>query len=225
MIFYYTVCQTAGLSKRMFRVFYCESIYFFLSRKHFWAYGNCREYLWSWVNTFLFKKTIQAEANRTGISSSDRGENASPKTHPAKDGSACKRRKQYVDRSKSESKTCMIHGDEHSSDECKVLGEFGTKYAASYPTKDRGSNLIPRIIFHKNKKTRLLLTICLMKYKWVNPKKSVPWIMKQQNFWKVIKMGTTCIRWIIWVLVRLKKKLNDISVRLNKKIHMLLKSK
>ena len=53
-----------------------------------------------------------------------------------KDGSAVKRRKQYVDRSKSASKTCIIHGPGHSSDEFKVLGEFGTKYAVTQPTKD-----------------------------------------------------------------------------------------
>ena len=34
----------------------------------------------------------------------------------------------------------MIHGAGHSSDECKVLSEFGTKYAASQPTKDHGRN-------------------------------------------------------------------------------------
>ena len=32
----------------------------------------------------------------------------------------------------------------HSSDECKILGKFGTKYYASQPTKNRGSNPIPK---------------------------------------------------------------------------------
>ena len=43
----------------------------------------------------------------------------------------------------------MIHGPGHSSDECKVLKTFGTKYAASQPTKDQGSNPIPRKVFYK----------------------------------------------------------------------------
>ena len=34
----------------------------------------------------------------------------------------------------------MIHGSGNSSDECKVLGEFGTKYAEFHPAKDREKN-------------------------------------------------------------------------------------
>ena len=75
-------------------------------------------------------------------------------THPAKDGSPGKRHIQYVNFSKSESKTYMIHSPGHSSGECKVLGGFGTKYAADHPTKDRGSNTVPRKIFKKARKPR-----------------------------------------------------------------------
>ena len=42
----------------------------------------------------------------------------------------------------------MIHGTGHYSDECKALGEFGTKYAADQPTKDHGSDPLPRKRFH-----------------------------------------------------------------------------
>ena len=38
----------------------------------------------------------------------------------------------------------MIHGPGHYSDECIVLGKFGTKYAAAQTMKDRGGNPIPR---------------------------------------------------------------------------------
>ena len=54
------------------------------------------------------------------------------------------RQKRYVDRLKSESKTCFIHSPGHSSDECKVLGDFGTKYAKIKTTKDHLNHTIPR---------------------------------------------------------------------------------
>ena len=59
----------------------------------------------------------------------------------------------------------MIHGAGYYSDECKVLGEFGTKYDISQPTKDRGINPVPRKDSIKNKKTKLLLTMWWMKSK------------------------------------------------------------
>ena len=34
--------------------------------------------------------------------------------------------------------TCLIHGPGNSSDECKVLGDFGSRYSKSRPTKDHG---------------------------------------------------------------------------------------
>ena len=45
----------------------------------------------------------------------------------------------------------MSHGIGHYSDECKVLGDFGTKYAAAQLTKTHGSNRIPKTGF-KGKK-------------------------------------------------------------------------
>ena len=64
----------------------------------------------------------------------------------------------------------MIHGSVHSSDECKVLRNFGTKYAAAQPAKDRGSDPVPRKVFHKNKRTTLLLITWWMKSTRLNPK-------------------------------------------------------
>ena len=36
--------------------------------------------------------------------------------------------------------TCFIYGPGNSSDECKVLGYFGSKYANSRPTNDHGND-------------------------------------------------------------------------------------
>ena len=65
-------------------------------------------------------------------------------TDSATDGSAGKRCKQYVDFLKREFKKFLIYGVGTSSNKCKVLGEFGTKWAVYQPTKYRRSNPIPR---------------------------------------------------------------------------------
>ena len=52
--------------------------------------------------------------------------------------SAGNNRKRYIYHPKDISKLpCLIHGPRHSSDECKVLGEFGTMYDKCRPTKER----------------------------------------------------------------------------------------
>ena len=54
--------------------------------------------------------------------------------------SAGKRRKRYVDDTKDRYKlTCLIHIPGNSSNECKVLGCFGSKYSKSM-TKDSMQN-------------------------------------------------------------------------------------
>ena len=60
-----------------------------------------------------------------------------------------KRIKIYVDYPKGESKTCLIHGPRNSSDECKVLGDFGSKYVKSRPTKDHGNDPLPGNKFNR----------------------------------------------------------------------------
>ena len=51
--------------------------------------------------------------------------------------SAGKRRKMYLDDLKDRLKlACIIHVPIHSLDECKVLGDFGTKYAKGRTTED-----------------------------------------------------------------------------------------
>ena len=76
--------------------------------------------------------------------------------------SSGKRINRYVDVSKSKSKTCLIHGLGHSSDECKVLGDFVAKYAKGKPTKDHGNHPIPR-----NNLTGRWKTIPLSKMWWM----------------------------------------------------------
>ena len=60
-----------------------------------------------------------------------------------------KRRKIYVNHPSGESKICLIHGLSHSSYKCKVLGDFGAKYAKFEPTKDRENHPIPRNKFNR----------------------------------------------------------------------------
>ena len=59
--------------------------------------------------------------------------------------SASKRSKRYVDYPKGKSEpACLINGPSHSSDESKVMGDFGSKYDKSRPTKDHGHNTANR---------------------------------------------------------------------------------
>ena len=73
-----------------------------------------------------------------------RGEAASSKTQPATGEISGKHLKIYVDILNRESKTCLIHDSRNSSDECKVLGDFGDKYDKIKPTNDHGNHPIPR---------------------------------------------------------------------------------
>ena len=55
--------------------------------------------------------------------------------------SASKRRKIYVDHPKDISKPkCLMHGPGHSSDKCRVFGDFCSKYDIIRPTKYLGNN-------------------------------------------------------------------------------------
>ena len=65
-----------------------------------------------------------------------RGESALSTTYSNMSERSDKFRKRYVDHPKDISKlTCLIHGPGHSSYECKVLGNFGSKYSKRRPTK------------------------------------------------------------------------------------------
>ena len=65
----------------------------------------------------------------------------------------------------------MIHGIGHSSDECKVLGEFGTKYAAAQPTKNRVTNPIPQKGFQKKQENHTIIENMMDELHMVESKK------------------------------------------------------
>ena len=56
---------------------------------------------------------------------------------------ADKCRKRYVDGPICESKVCLIHGPEHSSDECKVLVHLCSEDVKVNPTKDYRNHPLP----------------------------------------------------------------------------------
>ena len=62
------------------------------------------------------KKPTRVDANRAGHSRQKRGESASSWNRPENGESAGKRIKRHVDIPTGKSKTCIIHGPEHSSE-------------------------------------------------------------------------------------------------------------
>ena len=64
-------------------------------------------------------------------------------------GSSVKSRKLYVDCLTGKSKICLIHGSGHSSDECKVLRDFGVKYDKRKPTKEHWNHPVQREIINR----------------------------------------------------------------------------
>ena len=54
-------------------------------------------------------------------------------------------------------KTCLIHGPGHSSDECKVLGDFDHEYAKGKLTKDHGNNPVPRNKFNRQQENNAIV--------------------------------------------------------------------
>ena len=117
----------------------------------------------------------------------------------------------------------MIHGPGHYSDEYKVLGELGTKYIAAQPTKDRGSNPIPRKGYHKKQENHTIIdnvmdVLCMVEFKKVSAvNHEAPEFLEsdydENDLYQVENMS----------LDENEYKLNNKSVRLNMKVHMLLK--
>ena len=65
----------------------------------------------------------------------------------------------------------MTHGLGNFSDECKVLGEFGTKYAADQPTNNRGSTTIPKKGYQKKQENHAIIDNMVDEIHMVEPKK------------------------------------------------------
>ena len=59
-------------------------------------------------------------------------------------GIAVKRRKQYVGHQTGKLEICLIQGSGNSSDEFKVLRDFGAKYDEGKPNKVHGNNPVTR---------------------------------------------------------------------------------
>ena len=101
------------------------------------THGDCRVYLQGCSRTFLLLKTTKVH----GHSRLNRGQAVSSNIYSKVSESTVKRRKIYVQYPKVDSKpSCLIHVPVHSSDEFKVLGDFGSKHAKSRPTKDCGND-------------------------------------------------------------------------------------
>ena len=88
----------------------------------------------------------------------------------------------------------MIHGPGHSSDEFKVLGEFGNKYVTSHITMDQGRNPIPRRGFQKKQENHTIIDKVVDELHMIESKKVSFVNHETPEFWKVTTMITTCIR-------------------------------
>ena len=67
-------------------------------------------------------------------------------------------RKRCVDRPKDQSQlTCIIHSAGNSSDECKVLSDFGSKYANIIHTKDHRKEPSLNNKFGKNQENNAIV--------------------------------------------------------------------
>ena len=83
-----------------------------------------------------YKKLTGSDDNRDGIIMKIRGESDSSTTYSGISQSADLCRKRYVDHTEGRSKlNCLVHSPGHSSDECKVLRNFCSKYFKRRPNK------------------------------------------------------------------------------------------
>ena len=97
-----------------------------------------------------YKKNTREDVNHAGHRILKRGEAASSNTYSDMSERSGKHRKIYIDYPEGNSKpTCLIHGPGHSSDGCKIMGDFFSKYAKTRPTKDRGQDTVPRKKFNR----------------------------------------------------------------------------
>ena len=83
------------------------------------------------------KPTEWADANYAGLSRENIVKDASYNDNPYKQGYAGKSKTRNADKSNGNltEKNCMIHGAGHSSEECKVLSDFGRKWSSVRPSK------------------------------------------------------------------------------------------
>ena len=85
----------------------------------------------------------------------------------------------YVDYPTGKSKTFLIHVPGCSSDECKVLGDFGFKYIKRRPTKEHRKAPVPRNKFNRYQENNIIVSsaldeIMLHENQKVNAEKEAP---------------------------------------------------
>ena len=79
-----------------------------------------------------YKKTTRVDSNRDGNSRQMSGVSASSKAYPEVGNHSVNLNQRYIDHPRYRSKlTYLVHGNVHSSEECKFLNEFGTRYSES----------------------------------------------------------------------------------------------
>ena len=106
--------------------FYCESITFKKAVDRF-EHVEIAESIYEGVVEPSYKKPTREDANLSCHSRNKITANSLSNNHPEMGEIHEKRRKRYVYFPTGESKTCIIHGHGHSSNECKVLGDFDAK--------------------------------------------------------------------------------------------------
>ena len=108
-------------------------------------------YIYEGIVEPCYKQFTRKDATCDGYSIKNREESTSSHTYSEISEIARKCRKIYRDHPKGESKISLIHFPGNSSDEYKVLGEFGSKYVKILPTIDLGHSPVPRNNFNKQK--------------------------------------------------------------------------
>ena len=97
------------------------------------------EYVYEGVVESSYKKPMRSDANRAGNRNKMRRDAALSITYSEVSESIGNHRKRYVEHPRVIYKyNCIIHDLNNSSDDCKVLGEFSSKYSKIRPTKYRG---------------------------------------------------------------------------------------
>ena len=130
----------------------------------------------------------------------------------------------FIDYQTGKSKTCLINFPRHSSDECKALGNFGSKYAETIPTKDCGHDPITRKKFNNQQENDYIVKIAVDEILVNENEKGIATKEAHENvesyfddnkLYQIDNMS----------LEDIKKKLSDVSVSFNAnlKIHMGLK--
>ena len=111
-----------------------------------------------------YKNSTRTDSNRADHSRKIREEATSSNTYSNMSNIAYKRRKMYVDHPKDRSKpTCIVNGPVNSSDECKILGDYGYKYSKSSPTKERWHEPAKKIFLTDRKRTVILFSMQWMR--------------------------------------------------------------